>query len=87
MDRYEEIRRTLLGRHPAVTMWGVVVLRTRGMAAWARSWREYGEGGTKKHKPSAPPALVAPSRLPPSTEEVVRVLSAMVWAIEEEAVS
>jgi hypothetical protein len=83
VDRYEEIRRTLLARHQGVMMWGLVVLRTKGMAAWARSWQEYGEGGVT-HMPSEPAATS--SHLPPNGEEVVRVLAGMVWAIQEEAV-
>jgi hypothetical protein len=84
VDRYEEIRRTLLGRHRAVTMWGQGVLRTRGMAAWARLWWEHGEGRSRP-VPSEP--SVAPSHLPANSEEVVRLLAGMVWAIQEEALS
>jgi hypothetical protein len=84
VERYEEIRRTSSDRLPRVTVWGIAVLRTKGMAAWARSWREYGEG--EGHMPPRMPTSVA-SSLSPNTEEVVRVLAGMVWAIQEEAVS
>lgn len=66
-------------------MWGFVVLRTKGMAAWARSWLEYSQGGVK-HRPPEPSVSVISSHLPPNSEEVVRVLAGMVWAIQEEAV-
>lgn len=85
MDRYEQIRRTFLGRHQAVTMWGLVVLKTKGMAAWIKSWRQYSEGGAKQI-PFEPPVTVASSHLPANSEEVVRVLASMVWAVEKEAV-
>jgi hypothetical protein len=84
VERYEEIRWTFLDRSQAVTMWGLAVLRTKGMAAWARSWREYGEAGVKNVPPATP--VSAASRLSPSTEEVVRVLAAMLWALQEETV-
>lgn len=84
VDRYEEIRRTLLDRQRAVTMWGLAVLRTRGMAAWARLWWEHSEGRSK-HVPSEP--SVAPSHLPANSEEVVRLLAGMLWAIQEEALA
>jgi hypothetical protein len=67
-----------------VTMWGLVVLKTKGMAAWARSWLEYSEGGAIP-MPSVPAAASPP--LPSNREEVVRVLAGMVWAIQEEAMS
>jgi hypothetical protein len=84
-ERYEQIRRTLLGRQQPVAMWGLAVLRTRGMAAWAKSWREYGEGDVKRRL--SEPLEPASSRLSRGSEEVVRVLAEMVWAIHEEAVS
>lgn len=84
-ERYEQIRRALLGRQQPEAMWGLAVLRTRGMAAWVKLWREYGEGEVK-HRPAGSLELAA-SRLSPENEEVVRVLAEMVWAIHEEAVS
>lgn len=83
VDRYEEIRRALLDRHQGGAMWGLSVLRTKGMAAWARSWREYGESYAKP-MPLRPIRSVS-SHLSPNSEEVVRVLAGMVWAIQEEA--
>ena len=85
-DRYEELRQRALGRQPRGMMWGLAVLSTKGMAAWARSWREYSEGGVK-HMPSEPSVSAASSHLhlPPNSEEVVRVLAGMVWAIQQEA--
>jgi hypothetical protein len=84
MERYEELRQGALGRQPGGTIWGLVVLRTKGMASWARSWREYGGGGVapmplkKESAPSAPPLSLI-------DDEVVRVLAGMVWALQKEA--
>ena len=82
-QRYEELRQRALDRHQGGTMWGLVVLRTKGMALWARSWQEYG-GDSIPHRPlkeSAPSA----SPLSLIDEEVVRVLAGMVWALQKEA--
>ena len=64
-------------------MWGLVILRTKGMASWARSWQEYTEGDV----PPMPAKGSAPSALPLSStsEEVVRILAGMVWAFQKEA--
>lgn len=85
MDRYEQIRRAFLDRHQAVTMWGLAVLKTKGMAAWTRSWRQYSESAAGQ-MPFEPSVTVASSHLPANSEEVVRVLASMVWAVEKEAV-
>jgi len=84
VEHYEEIRRTFSDRHHGVAVWGLAVLRTKGMAAWVRSWREYGGGG-ERYMPRRLPTSVA-SNLSPNTEEMVGVLAGMVWAIQEEAV-
>jgi hypothetical protein len=84
IEHYEEIRRTSSDRHQGVAVWGLAVLRTKGMAAWVKSWGEYGEGG-QRHMPPRQPTSVA-LNLSPNTEEVVRVLAGMVWAIQKEAV-
>ena len=85
MDRYEQIRQAFLEKRQSVTMWGLAVLKTKGMAAWATSWRQYGGGGTKRVLPKLPVTTVS-SHLPANSEEVVRVLASMVWAIEKETV-
>lgn len=85
VEHYEKIRRTFLDRHQRVAMWGFVVLRTKGMTAWAEAWREYGQSNVK-HMQSRPPASDV-SRLPPASEEVVMLLAAMVWAIQQEEVA
>lgn len=79
---YEELRQGALGRQPAGTIWGLVVLRTKGMALWVRSWQDYGEGAVpcrvlQEAIPSAPP-------LSSTSEEMVRVLAGMVWALQKE---
>ena len=79
---YEELRQGALGRHPGGRMWGLVVLRTKGMALWAKSWREYAGGvphmSIKESASSASP-------LSSTGDEVVRVLAGMVWALRKEA--
>jgi hypothetical protein len=83
-ERYEELRQAALGQHPRGMMWGLVVLRTKGMASWARSWQEYGGDGVVPHMPlkeSAP----SPSPVSLIGEEVVQVLAGMVWALQREA--
>jgi hypothetical protein len=60
-------------------MWGLVVLRTKGMVSWARSWQEHGEG-VAAHMPSKGSAFEAPP-FSSTSEEVVRVLAGMVWLI------
>ena len=78
-DRYEELRQGALGEHPRGMMWGLVVLRTKGMAWWARSWQDYGGDVVE---PPMPLKESAPSPL--SGHEVVRVLAGMVWALQKE---
>ncbi len=53
------------------------------MASWVRSWQEYGEDGV----PHIPLKESAPNVSSPSlmSEEVVRVLAGMVWALRKEA--
>lgn len=85
MERYEQIRQAFLERRQSVAMWGLAVLKTKGMATWVTSWRQYEEGKTKRVL-SKPPVTTVSSHLPTNSEEVVRVLASMVWAIEKEAV-
>ena len=66
-------------------MWGFAVLRTKGMTAWAEAWREYGQNNVKYMQSRLPVSAV--SRLPPASEEVVMLLAAMVWAIQQEEIS
>jgi hypothetical protein len=85
-ERYEELRQRALGQQPGGTIWGLVVLRTKGMAAWARSWQEYSGGGVP-HIPLKESAPSTSSLFPLSlaADEVVRVLAGMVWALQKEA--
>ncbi len=83
VDRYEEIRLRLFDRYQGGAMWGLTVLKTKGMAAWVKSWREY-DGTTPSPMPSKPVTPVALCDSP-NHEEIVRVLAGMVWAIQEEA--
>jgi hypothetical protein len=63
-------------------MWGLVVLRRKGMAWWARSWQEYAGGDV----PPMPIKESTSSASPLSStgDEVVRVLAGMVWALRKE---
>lgn len=83
-QRYEELRQRALDQHQGGAMWGLVVLRTKGMVSWARSWQEHGEGGVAAHMPSKGSAFEA-SPFSLTSEEVVRVLAGMVWAFQKEA--
>ena len=81
-ERYEELRQIALGRHPGGMIWGLVVLRTKGMASWARSWQEHVQGAVPL-RTSKGPALSA-SPLSSTGDELVRVLAGMVWAFQKE---
>jgi hypothetical protein len=81
-EHYEELRQRATGLQPAGVMWGLIVLRTKGMASWARKWQEYIGGDMpqvplKESTPSASP-------LSSSGDEVVQVLAGMVWALQKE---
>jgi hypothetical protein len=81
-ERYEELRQIALGRHPGGMIWGLVVLRTKGMALWAKSWQEHTQGAVPL-RPSK--GLVSgPSPLSSAGEELVQVLAGMVWAFQKE---
>lgn len=82
-EHYEALRQRALDRQAEGMMWGLVVLRTRGMASWARTWQEYAGGGVSLRplKESAPSA----SPLSSTGDEMVRVLAGMVWALRKEA--
>lgn len=79
-ERYEELRTRALGRHTEGTIWGLVILRTKGITSWARAWQEYAEDYT----PQTPCSV--PSFLPLSStgDDMVRVLAGMVWAVDKE---
>ena len=82
-ERYEELRQRALGRHPGGMIWGLVVLRTKGMASWARAWQEYSDD----NMPHMPAKGASPSSSPllSTGDEVVKVLAGMVWAFQKEA--
>lgn len=82
-ERYEELRERVLGRHPGGMMWSLVVLRTKGMASWAKSWQEH-TGGNIPHMP-AKGSSPSVSPLLSTGDEVVQVLAGMVWAFQKEA--
>ena len=82
-EHYEELRQRALGQPASGVIWGLVVLRTKGMASWARVWLEFGEGGIAHmlQKEAAPSTSCFGS----TGEEVVQVLAGMVWALGKEA--
>jgi len=82
-EHYEELRQRALGQQSSGVIWGLVVLRTKGMASWARVWLEFAAGGI----PHMPQKEAAPSAccLAPAADEVVQVLAGMVWALRKEA--
>ncbi len=82
-EHYEELRRRALGQHSSGAIWGLVVLRTKGMASWARLWLEFSAGGIA-HMPQKE-AAPSTSRLPSSGDEVVQVLAGMLWALRKDA--
>jgi hypothetical protein len=75
---YEELRHLAVGRPTGRLGWGLVVLKTKGMAAWVRTWQEHGPGPVSL-KPSN-----RPNPSPSSGEELVQVLAGMVWAVQQE---
>jgi hypothetical protein len=81
-EHYEELRQRALGQPSSGVIWGLVVLRTKGMASWARVWLEFAAGGSAHmpQKQSAPNA----SCLPLLSDDVVQVLAGMVWALRKE---
>jgi hypothetical protein len=81
-ERYEELRKTALGLHPGGMMWGLVVLKTKGMASWARSWQEHTQGAVPLRTSKGPDPGASP--LSSTGDELVRVLAGMVWAFQRE---
>jgi len=82
-ERYEELRQRALGQQAGGMMWGLVVLRTKGMTSWARTCQE-NTGSSIAHIPSRQSAPNA-SPLSAAGDEVVHVLAGMVWALRKEA--
>lgn len=81
-EHYEELRQRAIGRYSAGVMWGLIVLRTKGMASWAKKWQEYtGESMTHVPVKESAPRI---SALSSSGDEVVQVLAGMVWALQKE---
>ena len=82
IEHYEELRQRALGRQSAGVIWGLVVLRTKGMASWVRSWQKHAEGDM----PSPKESVLNVSCLPSPGDEVVQVLAGMVWALQKETI-
>lgn len=77
IKHYEELRQRALGRQSVGVIWGLVVLRTKGMASWVKSWHKYAGGSPKESVKSAP-------CLPSPGDEVAQVLAGMVWSLHKE---
>ena len=75
-ERYEELRKRALGRRQEGMVWGLVVLRTKGIASWARAWQEYAEDVPSKASSVSP--------FSSTSDDMVRVLAGMVWAVNKE---
>ena len=82
-EHYEELRQRALGQQSSGVIWGLVVLRTKGMASWARVWLEFTAGGIA-HMPQKE-AAPRTSCLASAGDEVVQVLAGMIWALRKEA--
>jgi hypothetical protein len=80
IEHYEELRQTALGRQSVGVIWGLVVLRTKGMASWVKSWHNYAGGNIPSPKESVKSAPYLPS----PGDEVVQVLAGMVWSLHKE---
>lgn len=79
-ERYEELRKRALGRQTEGTIWGLVILRAKGIPSWAKAWQEYAEDYVP------PKASDSFPRLSPSLtgDDMVRLLAGMVWAVDKE---
>jgi hypothetical protein len=80
IEHYEGLRQTALGRQSVGVIWGLVVLRTKGMASWVKSWHKYAGGNIPSPKESVKSAPCLPS----PGDEVVQVLAGMVWSLHKE---
>jgi len=81
IEHYEALRQRAIGRQSVGVIWGLAVLRKKGMAAWVKSWQNYAGSGMPSPKKSVPSTPCLPS----SSGEVVQVLAAMVWALQKES--
>ncbi len=75
VERYEQLRRRVLGGQPDGFRLGLAVLQRQGMAAWLRAWDDLGAVETPP-KPQ-PPADAATAV---ASDEVVAVLASMTLA-------
>ena len=72
VERYEELRRRVLGGQPDGFRLGLAILQRQGMTAWLRAWDDLGAVVTppKSQLPDVPTASAVP-------ESVVAVLASM----------
>lgn len=73
VERYERLRGCALAGEPDGYRFGLALLERRGVAAWARAWRQTAPA------PSAAPAAAA-AETPAGAGELVAVLAAMALA-------
>jgi hypothetical protein len=75
VERYEELRRRVLGGQPDGFRLGLAVLQRQGLAAWLRAWDDLGAVVTTSK--STPPEVSAASA---ASDKVVAVLASMTLA-------
>lgn len=75
VERYEQLRRRVLGGQPDGFRLGLAVLQRQGMAAWLRAWDDL---GAVEAPPKPRPAGDAATTV--ASDEVVAVLASMTLA-------
>lgn len=82
-EAYEALRRQVLDRE-ANRGWGLSLFLSRGMTAWANVWAASEPGAEKPRAARA--EAISPSRalLPEGAHDVIKVLAAMVFALQRE---
>jgi hypothetical protein len=75
VERYEELRRRVLGGQPDGFRLGLAVLQRQGLAAWLRAWDDLGAVVTTPR--STPPEVSAGSA---ASDKVVAALASMTLA-------
>ena len=75
VERYEQLRRRVLGGQPDGFRLGLAVLQRQGMAAWLRAWDDLGPVETA---PMPQPWADAPTAV--ASDAVVAVLASMTLA-------
>jgi len=80
IEHYEELRQGALGLQSVGGIWGLVVLRTKGMTSWVKSWQKHTAGCMPSPRESVPRDPCPPS----SGDDVVQILAGMLLALQKE---